>query len=165
MFILINSKTWIKRVRFMVWSLFILYCAFMLKVLLFDSYRMEGHQYYDNLIPFKTIWMYIEYYHLFNFKIWAANLIGNIVLFMPLGFIIPLLYSKMKSFQKVFLLSFFSTVGIEVTQHIFKIGGFDVDDILLNTIGGLLGYFTLIMMFTLISLFSSHQRFIKYFKS
>ncbi|MED1201751.1 VanZ family protein [Heyndrickxia acidicola] len=165
MFISINSKTFIKRMRFLIWVLFILYCAFMLKVLLFDSFRLEGHQYYDNLIPFKTIWMYIEYSHLFHFKIWAANLIGNIVLFMPIGFVVPLLSRKMKGFRKIFLLSFLSTAAIEITQHVFNIGGFDVDDILLNTIGGIMGYLTLILLFAILSFFTAQQRFITYFKS
>ena len=69
-----------------------------------------------------------------------TNLVGNIVGFLPFGAILPVLKRNMRSFWKILLLSFEFSAMIEVTQLITKVGSFDVDDMILNTMGGVLGY-------------------------
>jgi glycopeptide antibiotics resistance protein len=93
-----------------------------------------------NFIPFRTIRMYIVYYRYFQFDIWFSNLFGNVLFFMPLGFFLPCLFAKLRRGWLVILISLCASGGAEILQWNFQVGGFDVDDILLNTLGGICGY-------------------------
>lgn len=98
---------------------------------------LDGYKY--NIVPFKTIGMYINQAHRFNFWIWFPNLFGNVVLFIPLGFLIPALFRfARRPLLAVPLLLAVNTL-IEVAQLIWHVGSFDVDDIFLNFFGGMLG--------------------------
>ena len=68
------------------------------------------------------------------------NLGGNVIGFIPFGFILPIISRRGRRWYNTFMLAFGLSLGIETTQLIFKVGSFDVDDLLLNTIGGILGY-------------------------
>lgn len=88
----------------------------------------------SNFIPFKEIFRYQLLSPSF-----IRNVIGNMIMFMPYGFFISY-YLKLDKKSYVFLMSLLISVTIEVTQLV--IGRvFDVDDILLNVIGGILGYY------------------------
>ncbi|MNX31852.1 VanZ like family protein [compost metagenome] len=90
-----------------------------------------------NFIPFHEIMIYFEqatFHSLINF-------IGNIVIFIPFGMLLPLVLRGMSNpLSKVLLLSFTFSLGLETAQLILAIGTFDVDDLILNTFGGVLGY-------------------------
>ena len=64
------------------------------------------------------------------------NFLGNIILFMPFGFIIPLLWKA--SDKKVIVVGFCSSLFIEICQ-LFLTRGTDVDDLILNTLGVVFG--------------------------
>lgn len=68
------------------------------------------------------------------------NIILNILLFMPLGFLLPIYSDKLKKIYKIAILGFITTLLIEFMQYITKRGIFEVDDIFNNTIGAILGY-------------------------
>lgn len=88
----------------------------------------------SNFIPFKEMFRYRIFSTMF-FK----NVIGNMIMFMPYGFFISYIL-KLDKKKIVLILSLLISITIEITQLI--IGRvFDVDDILLNIIGGLVGYF------------------------
>lgn len=90
-----------------------------------------------NFTLFKTIRMYIDYsYKLNSFE----NLVGNIVAFIPFGFLFPYIIKWGKYFWVMFVNAFFFVLGIEVFQLFSAFGAFDVDDILLNCFGAVLGY-------------------------
>ena len=100
-----------------------------------------------NLIPFRTI---IDY--LFNEDVIVrsfafSNIMGNIAIFIPLGIYIPLLINKKSIFTNSAIVALIS-LCVEIVQYILVIGTADVDDIILNTIGGLLG----ILIFKLVYL-------------
>lgn len=100
-----------------------------------------------NLIPFRTI---IDY--LFNEDVIVrsfafSNIMGNIAIFIPLGIYIPLLINKKRIFTNSAIVALIS-LCVEIVQYILAIGTADVDDIILNTIGGLLG----ILIFKLVYL-------------
>ena len=59
---------------------------------------------------------------------------------MPFGFFLPIVSRRGRKWYNNFILGFFLSLCIEVTQLVFKVGSFDVDDLLLNTIGGILGF-------------------------
>ena len=68
------------------------------------------------------------------------NLIGNVIGFMPFGFILPLVSNRFRKWYMVLLCGFLLTLLVESVQLITGIGIFDVDDMILNTMGALLGY-------------------------
>jgi glycopeptide antibiotics resistance protein len=70
----------------------------------------------------------------------VINLAGNLLLLAPLGFILPVLLEKSRTALKVIGISFAVSLSIELSQLSFAVRIFDVDDILLNTLGALLGY-------------------------
>ena len=103
-----------------------------------DGFRIitEG-THTTNLIPFRVFAMtYEEVFANGNLHALLINFLGNIVMFMPFGFIIPLLWNV--SDGKVVLLGFTVSVTIEVSQF-FLPRSTDVDDLLLNTLGAFLG--------------------------
>lgn len=87
----------------------------------------------SNFIPFKEIFRY----QLFS-PSFIKNVVGNMIMFMPYGFFISY-FLKLDKKRYVLFLSLLTSSTIEITQLI--IGRvFDVDDILLNVIGGIFGY-------------------------
>ncbi|KYD08609.1 VanZ family protein [Heyndrickxia sporothermodurans] len=160
MFQIINLKKVRKILKIIFWLIFFVYFCYMLYILFLGRYRIPATQENYNIIPFKTIKMYIDYYDHFNFTIWFSNLFGNVLAFMPLGFLAPLLIKRLNGFLKVLFLSFFTTVIVESIQLTYHVGGFDVDDIILNTIGGVLGYLVFLLVYTNIkSLSKGHTEF------
>ena len=74
---------------------------------------------------------------------WFNNLFGNVLVFMPLGFLTPLLFSKANSFKRILLMSILVSGCIELSQFILGVGISDIDDVILNVAGGVLGYLVL----------------------
>ena len=69
-----------------------------------------------------------------------GNLVGNVVLFIPLGYFLPRLFQSMKNFFLCMFTALTFILGIEMFQLISNFGIFDVDDIFLNGCGVLIGY-------------------------
>lgn len=90
-----------------------------------------------NFMPFRTIKMYIDYAYKLNS---VENLAGNLIVFVPLGFLLPLISEDFRKFSDVLLSVFTFSLGIEVFQLFSAFGAFDVDDILLNCLGASVGY-------------------------
>lgn len=89
-----------------------------------------------NLIPFRTMSPYLKNItEPYAFK----NIIANILAFIPLGFFIS--NKNPKNVFKALIICLGVILSIELIQLFFKIGFFDVDDIILNFIGSLLGVF------------------------
>ncbi|WP_339242024.1 VanZ family protein [Paenibacillus sp. FSL R5-0517] len=136
-----NEKSWLhsKWILATVGFMAVLYVLIMGN-LLFVSGRTQGLYYQYNLVPFETIRPLLLERERYHTDAWVKNLFGNIVLFIPLGIWIPWLFRRCRSF-----LIFTSTVvllllGVEVIQLITRVGSFDVDDIILNTVGAWIGY-------------------------
>ncbi|OAS15709.1 VanZ family protein [Paenibacillus oryzisoli] len=103
---------------------------------LFSPDRMY-HRSVD-VIPFNTIYNYLLNEKNVSPIIVMSNILGNIILFMPLGMYLQLLKRNKKisvSIGIVFLVS----VLVEMFQYVFGIGATDIDDIILNSVGGFLG--------------------------
>ena len=110
--------------------LFILYV-----MCLFEVVTLQDHNYgLSNYIPFKEIFRYEMGSYLF-----VRNIIGNILLFLPYGYFAAD-YLKSKKVLPICFLTLLVTMTIELVQ--LNIGRtFDIDDVILNTLGGMLGYF------------------------
>lgn len=87
----------------------------------------------SNFTPFKEIFRY----H-FGSKLFYKNVLGNMIMFIPYGFFVSY-FLKLNKIYSVGILTFITSITIEITQLL--IGRvFDVDDILLNLIGGVIGF-------------------------
>ncbi len=125
------------------WVLFILYLIALIYFMFFaESFGRSNVQseYAYNLELFREIRRFYTYREQLGWKAVVLNLGGNVAGFMPFGFILPIISRRGKKWYNILFLSFFFSLGIETVQLIWKVGSFDVDDLLLNTIGGILGF-------------------------
>lgn len=67
------------------------------------------------------------------------NILGNIIMFMPIGFLAPILFNKLDNLKSIAILGFCISLFIEFTQ-LFLTRATDIDDLILNTLGTILGY-------------------------
>ena len=87
----------------------------------------------NNFIPFKEIFRYN-----ITSRLFLRNVLGNIILFIPLG-IFSSYYIKNKTFIPIFFISFIVSCSIEFAQSMIDRTA-DIDDVILNVLGGILGY-------------------------
>ncbi len=109
---------------------FVIYILCLFQVVTFQDTTMVAS---NNFIPFKEISRYTFGSHLF-----LKNVLGNILLFLPFGFFASY-YLEVKRPYIPLILTIISSLAIESVQ--MSIGRvFDIDDIILNITGGLVGY-------------------------
>lgn len=121
--------------------------ALIMSYLLFYRHRYIGDGFVYNLVPFQTIKQYIVHHDHFNFEIWFKNLFGNIVLFIPIGVFLPLLNTKYRRVSALTGATIIMIAVVELIQLLSRVGSFDVDDIILNTLGALLGLMMMKVLF------------------
>ncbi|BBF44101.1 VanZ family protein [Lachnospiraceae bacterium KM106-2] len=135
------------------WCLFIIYIAVMAYFLFFSERygRTIGTGIYRyNLEPLKEIKRFIQYRQLIGWESFIVNILGNIFAFSPFGFFLPMLCRKTRHWFHITLLSFELSLCIETLQLATKLGIFDVDDLIMNTIGGLVGYIIFAISYRLV---------------
>lgn len=116
-----------KELMMLIFAIYIL-CLFQVVTFQDDTYWAS-----NNFIPFQEILRYNITSHLF----WK-NVIGNMLMFLPFGFFVSY-YINVDKVHLPFMLVLVTSLAIEIVQ--MMIGRvFDVDDIILNLIGGILGY-------------------------
>ncbi len=93
-----------------------------------------------NFVLGKSIRMYIRYFHKFSFWNGFANLIGNVLVFIPYGILLPKAYPVCGKWWRVTYCAVGFVTCIELFQLLSGLGIFDVDDILLNVLGSVVGY-------------------------
>ncbi|WP_455539853.1 VanZ family protein [Terrisporobacter sp.] len=132
-------------------SVFFIYFLFLLLLTIFKygiitlsnpfnsyMYREHGLLGVINIVPIKeTINTFIHSET--GLRNSVRNIIGNILVFMPLGFFIPLLFDKFNSYKKLLKIGFLASLAIEITQLFVGSNVCDVDDIIYNTLGAILG--------------------------
>ena len=139
-----------------------LYLVILTKLILFkyiplteiiNHFTFSNNEYHwrsNNFIPFKTIIFYLFIADV-NVNIRIENIVGNIIGFAPFGFILP---SLAKGFQKLGAVAFATfclSITFELLQLVLELGSFDVDDLILNTIGGILGYIPIKLILLIIN--------------
>jgi glycopeptide antibiotics resistance protein len=127
------------------YGVFICYILFLIKLLflsrvslleLFNSQRTLDRS--INLIPFYSITKYISG-STANLKKFAfSNLVGNIIIFIPLGIYLPLLKKDKRVFTNLLFILIVS-LFVEIIQGLLGIGASDIDDVILNCLGGWVG--------------------------
>lgn len=81
------------------------------------------------------------------FKTWGrtfhmhAMFIENVIMFIPFGVLLPIVFRKFRNGWACVLTGFICSCGIEIVQHITQTGYLQLDDVMTNTMGTLLGWF------------------------
>lgn len=158
---------WLKEIiRF----LFVVYICMVVSVTLFPfpigfNTNIENTYRSINVIPLKSIIHDISQIGIaydgdvqFMIGIIARNVGGNILLLMPLGFLIPLLWGKFKHFKSIIFIGFCVSISIEFSQFLESLmGGWgritDIDDVIFNVFGVIIGYFIYELIFKIANKF------------
>lgn len=125
------------------WVLFIMYLCLLSYFMFFsESFGRTDtdREYAYNLIPFKEITRFFRYCRIIGWQAFLINMVGNVAAFMPCGFFLPVVSRRSKRWQNTVVFSFAFSFMLETIQLVFKVGSFDVDDMLLNTLGAALGF-------------------------
>lgn len=145
-----NKKTNI--VREIILFIFFVYFLFLLLLTIFKGGRIEFSNQFNsfmyrehgllgiiNVVPIKetiNTFMHSET----GMRNSLRNVIGNILVFMPLGFFIPLLFEKFNNLKKVLKVGCLSSLAIELSQLFVGSNVCDIDDVIYNTLGALAGF-------------------------
>ena len=132
------------RVKKLGTAFFVLYVLILVYLLFFS----EGYgrvadaerEFRYNFVPFVEIrrfWVYRKQLGMFAL---FTNIFGNVLGFMPYGFVLPVINRRMRNGFFIILSGFSICLTVEVIQLITRVGCFDVDDLILNTLGAILGY-------------------------
>ena len=126
-----------------------LYCLAMLYLLFFQRVPFLSEETYLltlrrnlNYIPGDTI---LRFYRLMLYypgyrRAAIVNLFGNIILFIPLGFGLPWVHARLRRWWRTFLTAAAVIACVELVQLVTLLGHCDVDDLILNMVGVLIGY-------------------------
>jgi len=106
--------------------------------LLIGGFSVNGGFRPVNFVPFETIGRYVSARGWINSGIWIDNLVGNVMIFVPLGLLLGA-FKRPKRVWTSLLIVLASTVAVETAQYVFCVGSCDVDDVILNFAGGAIG--------------------------
>ena len=135
-----------KFARPILWTIFLIYCFVLVYVLFLSRGTRDGFTFteymrrFTNFIPFKTIIEYVQRYIDGYRNLSVLNLLGNFVLFMPMGVLLPCVIRKLDRFWKVTLTVLGMVVMVEIVQGILRVGSVDIDDVIFNVVGAMIGY-------------------------
>ncbi|MDO4649269.1 MAG: VanZ family protein [Eubacteriales bacterium] len=93
-----------------------------------------------NLRPFAEIHRFLAYREIVGIRVMIVNIFGNIAAFLPFGMFLPFFFGNLRKGWIVTLSGCCFSLIVELIQLITRVGCFDVDDIILNTTGALVGY-------------------------
>lgn len=124
----ISSKLFFMYLLIMIWEVFI------------GPYRSYSSVRRYNLYPFKTIFDYFMNNIQYSLHVLFINLAANIITFIPLGFFLSLLFKRFNTIVEVSVASILIITVAESLQFVLNVGVFDVDDIILNTLGCIMGH-------------------------
>ena len=99
-----------------------------------------GRELRYNLKPFAEILRFWTYREMLGTRSVGVNIFGNVAAFVPFGFILPIVVSWMRSGGAIILSGFLTSLTVELLQLVTRVGSFDVDDLILNTLGTALGF-------------------------
>ncbi|MDF2628320.1 MAG: hypothetical protein K0R39_2151 [Symbiobacteriaceae bacterium] len=145
---------WLNQRRWLLWVATLVYFAALLRVILFkyshsfqvmlgsvDRPPLSERIRFINLVPFRSIAFYLTT----DLNPWIAveNLAGNLLAFVPLGFLVPLLFPRLNKGWHTAAVSFAVSLSLEMVQLLTAMGQFDIDDLLVNVLGAIVGWMLL----------------------
>ena len=100
-----------------------------------------------NFIPFKIFYDAMSIGSLsFGLAILLKQVVGNIILFLPMGFVLPIIFTNIQTIRKVILIGFLASLSIELLQALagiwigYNYRAADIDDLIFNVLGTVIGF-------------------------
>lgn len=130
-------------------ALFMAYGALMLWLLFDRPGYVPGIPYWEqvashlNLVPMRTLRLFadlLDSSHPEYVRAAVINLFGNVLMFIPLGLLLPRVFPKLSTLFRVLLATAAVITLVELTQLFTLVGSCDIDDLILNVIGSAIGY-------------------------
>lgn len=140
--------------KYLFFAVFIVYVLLLSKYILFTRMHTDAGHYLSmghirssinkgihkaNLKPFATIKLMYNNGRM-RTESQFKNLGGNLLGFVPMGIFLPLLFKRLRSFVAVVIVVFAISLAYEIIQLCTGLGVFDIDDLILNTAGGVIGF-------------------------
>lgn len=101
------------------------------------AHPLPGQVVDDNLVPFHTLAIY---WRNLGSEFWMRNLFGNLALLFPLGLVGPIAHPALDRWWRIGLVAFLYSVAIELIQSLVPARSADIDDVLVNVTGALIGF-------------------------
>lgn len=137
---MVQSKKFIKGIVVLI---FLIYMCSLIYFLFFSERygRTEAADYYRyNLQPFKEIMRYWRYRDVIGYEMVIINLVGNVGVFIPFGLLLPIIYKPLKKWYALLPVGMIFSIVIECIQLVTRVGALDIDDVILNVTGIMLGF-------------------------
>ncbi len=139
-----RTPLWVK-LSFVAYVAVMLWLLFGQRLYYYISVNIPPTAIQYNLLPFETVVSFVTdlldptapHYRKHTA---VTNLIGNVVLFIPLGIFLPCLFASCRRFSRLVLTDALIIFGVEIVQLITLLGSFDTDDLLFNIVGGVIGF-------------------------
>lgn len=142
--------------EYLIVGFFVAYLILLVKLIVFKYPSSMVFDVADgNYVPFKTIMPYLKGQPTWIVAIY--NIGGNIVSFIPLGFFVPAIYCRPPMLKQVLAFALLFSAILEGVQVLLRAGVFDIDDIILNVLGAVVGYGAFVLMATLLRINSGHS--------
>jgi glycopeptide antibiotics resistance protein len=104
---------------------------------LHPAHPLPGQVVDDNLVPFHTLRIYLAN---LDSEFWVRNALGNLGLLLPLGLLGPIALPVLRRWWLILPLALVISASIELAQHWIPDRSADIDDVIVNVVGALLGY-------------------------
>jgi glycopeptide antibiotics resistance protein len=101
------------------------------------AHPLPGQVVDDNLVPFHTLSIYLAN---LGSWFWMRNLLGNLALLLPLGLLGPIALPSLDRWWRILILALLVSTAIELTQLLVPDRSADIDDVLVNVAGALIGF-------------------------
>jgi glycopeptide antibiotics resistance protein len=101
------------------------------------AHPLPGQVVDDNFVPFHTLAIY---WRNLGSEFWMRNLFGNLALLLPLGLLGPSALPALDRWWRIALVALLYSVAIELIQRLVPARSADIDDVIVNVTGALIGY-------------------------
>lgn len=127
----------LRHLKYIYKVLIIFYTPFLLYLMFFGFGRTVMSFNIVRLIPFVSTYNFIT--NAVSMKTIFLNIVGNLLMFLPFGFL-GWIFPTFNNWRKLMLSFLFAIIVLETLQYITRLGVFDIDDIILNSISVYLGF-------------------------
>jgi glycopeptide antibiotics resistance protein len=107
------------------------------------AHPLPGQVVDDNLVPFHTLAIYLDN---LGSEFWMRNLFGNLALLLPVGLLGPIALPSLDRWWRIAILALLVSAAIELTQLLVPDRSADIDDVIVNVAGALLGYLAFVIV-------------------
>ena len=129
-----------KRKKIIGWVIAIVYMAVLLRITVFRSDFLKHDLFTNGCLHYLPLDNYMQMLRDREYFVFLYLFVGNIIWFIPFGFLLPFLTGRPKTVPMILLSGFLLSFAIEFSQYAFGTGDTELDDLVLNTLGTLLGF-------------------------